>query len=457
MVYGPMEGNVAETPSLDNTSTKLHRIATLAREIQDGPLRTLAHHIDVEFLCEAFRRTRKDGAPGVDGRTARRYEENLEVNLQDLLDRAKSGSYRAPPVRRVEIPKGDGRSTRPIGIPTIEDKILQRAVTMILEAIYEGDFESFSYGFRPGRSAHQALNALADGTMKMYGGWVVEVDIQGFFDNLEHHHLRDILSKRVGDGVILRLVGKWLNAGVTKGREVSYPVKGTPQGGVISPLLANIYLDEVVDKWWVHTIEPRLYGRAVMVRYADDMVMVFERKRDAERMVKALPKRFARYGLAVHPEKTRMLPFEPPDKRTPGRRGGPPTAPGSFDFLGFTLHWRRTQKGKWGVGRKTASSRVRRTLTRLNQWLKKHRHLPVPAQRKKLCAALQGHYAYFGVTGNARTLHRVFDRVTKMWRKWLSRRSGGPEMSWEKFRRILDRHPLPSPRIVHSIYRRANP
>lgn len=445
------------TLNLGSTSTKLHRIAALAREIRDEPLRTLSHYIDVEFLTEAFRRTRKDGATGVDGQTAREYGENLEANLQDLLNRAKSGLYHAPPVKRVEIPKGDGRKTRPIGIPTFEDKVLQRAVSMVLESIYEQSFEDFSFGFRPGRSPHQALDYLAIGTTKMYGGWVVEVDIRSFFDNLDHHHLREVLNKRVGDGVIRRLVGKWLNAGVMINQELEYPDKGTPQGGVISPLLANIYLDEVVDKWWRHTVAPRLHDRAVMVRYADDMVMVFERRRDAERMMASLPKRFARFGLELHPEKTRLVPFEPPNKRKAWDDDDTPEPPGSFDFLGFTMYWRKTRWGNWGLGKKTARSRLKHTLVRLNQWLKKNRHRPVAEQHKSLRYALLGHYAYFGITGNIRSLHKVCDQVSQMWRKWLGRRGGRRTMSWERFRRLLKSHPLPHPRVVHSIYRRANP
>ena len=256
---------MTETQSSQDISTKLERIAKLAREKPGARLLTLAHHIDVNWLREAYRRTRKDGARGVDGRSAAQYAEQLEVNLQSLLDRAKSGRYFAPPVRRVHISKGDGTETRPIGIPTFEDKVLQRAVAMVIGEVYEQSFHDFSYGFRPGRSAHQALQALHDTMWRMKGGWIVEVDIRKFFDSVDHAHLREILNQRIGDGVLLRLIGKWLNAGVLEGQDLSYPDEGTPQGGVISPLLANIYLHEVLDDWFVRLVRPAIAGSAALV------------------------------------------------------------------------------------------------------------------------------------------------------------------------------------------------
>src|SRR4051812_25676159 len=257
---------MTESPSSQDISTKLERIATQAKEIRDVGLQTLAHYIDVEWLREAYRRTRKDGAPGVDGQSAEQYAEHLEENLQSLLDRAKSGRYRAPPVRRVHIPKGDGTETRPIGIPTFEDKVLQRAVAMVIGEVYEQSFHDFSYGFRPGRSAHQMLQAIRNASVHMAGGWIVEVDIKKFFDTVAHSHLRNILCRRIRDRVLLRLIGKWLNAGVLEGSTLSHPDEGTPQGGVISPLLANIYLHEVLDDWFVRDVQPALDGRAVLVR-----------------------------------------------------------------------------------------------------------------------------------------------------------------------------------------------
>src|SRR5450432_1551434 len=307
----------------ENVSTKLLRIAELAKQMPSAQMRSLSRHIDVEWLREAHRRVRKDGAVGVDGQTAEEYAKNLESNLQSLLDRAKSGDhYRAPPVRRVHIPKGDGSKTRPIGIPTFEDKILQKAVAMALEAVYEQDFLPCSYGFRPGRGAHDALQAVWKQMMGLGGGWVLEADIEGFFDSVDHAKLREVLSQRVSDGVLLRLIGKWLKAGVLEEGVVRHPETGTPQGGVISPLLANVYLHEVLDVWWERDVQPRMSGRTALVRYADDFVLLFEKEEDARRVEAVLSKRFGKYGLKLHPEKTRLVKFERPDSRPPGGDGG---------------------------------------------------------------------------------------------------------------------------------------
>lgn len=445
------EGKMAGTPSPTTVSTKLQRIATLARQAPDMAFTTLAHHIDPEWLREAYRRTRKDGAAGVDGQTAEQYAQALEVNLRSLLDRAKSGSYRAPPVRRVHIPKGDGSATRPLGIPTFEDKVLQRAVAMVLEAVYEQDFLDCSYGFRPGRSAHQALQRLWDVLMDWGGGWVVEVDIQKFFDTLDHGQLRQLVERRVRDGVVLNLIGKWLNAGVLEAGEMTYPEQGTPQGGVISPLLANIYLHEVLDVWWEREVKPRLKGRAELVRYADDFVICFTSQEDARRVMEVLPKRMGKYGLTLHPEKTRLVEFRPP---RPGDKG---QGPRSFDLLGLTLHWGKSRRGRPVVRHKTAASRLRRGLKRVAQWCRLNRHLPVEEQHRTLKQKLLGHYSYYGVTGNWTALSTFAQEVRRTWHKWLARRSQRG-LDWERFKRLLRRLPLPAPRIVHSVYRlAANP
>jgi len=422
--------------------------------MQGKALTSLSHHLDIEFLREAYRRTRRNGATGVDGQSWHEYGERLEENLQELLNRAKSGTYRAPAVRRVRIPKGDKGETRPIGIPTLEDKVLQRAVSMLLEAVYEGDFEDFSYGFRPRRSAHDALDALWENTTKLRGCWIVEVDIRRFFDTLSHSQLLEIVRQRVRDGVVLRLIGKWLNAGVMEGEELSYPESGTPQGGVISPLLANVYLDYVLDKWWRRDVLPRMRGRAFLVRYADDFVMGFELEQDAKRVMAVLPKRFARFGLKVNEAKTRKVDFRRP--RGPNGRSAKGQKPGTFDFLGFTLYWGRSRKGRPTVKRKTSASRFRRTLKRAREWLRAHIHAPIRLQHERLSVALKGHDSYFGVTGNIRALQNLRHCLIRLWRRCLARRSS-KGFTWEKMTALLERYPLPRARIVHSCYGASKP
>lgn len=430
-------------PNLDNVSTKLERIAELARGSPTMAINTLAHHIDVEFLHAAYQRTRKDGASGIDGSTAATYEEQLEGNLRSLLDRFKSGTYFAPPVRRVHIPKSDG-STRPIGIPTFEDKVLQRAVAMVLTAVYEQDFLDCSYGFRPNRSAHDALDALWTGLMRMGGGWVLEVDIRRFFDSVEHQHLRTILDQRVRDGVIRRSIDKWLKAGVLEDGTLSYPDAGTPQGGVISPILANVYLHEVLDVWFEREVRPRLRGQAVLVRYADDFVIAFEEETDARRVMDVLPKRFGRYGLTLHPEKTRLVEF---------KRPGGGSRPGTFDLLGFTHFWEKARNGNWAVKRKTAKDRFGRSLRRISEWCRKNLHQPVAEQHKALGRKLVGHFGYFGIIGNSQSLGRFKHEVQQIWRTWLRRRSAAsrPHWTWQRFVEFLRRNPLPPARIVRRL------
>lgn len=435
---------MTEIPSSSAISLKLQRIAELASKAPELVFTSLAHHIDEDFLREACRRTRKDAAAGVDGQTAVEYLANLKENLQSLLGRAKSGTYRAPPVRRVHIPKGDGSKTRPIGIPTFEDKVLQRAVVMLLEPIYEQDFVDWSYGFRPGRSAHQALAATRKGLMEMRGGWVLEVDITSFFDEVGHAHVREFVRKRVRDGVLLRLLGKWLKAGVFENGVVTTSDEGTPQGGVISPLLANIYLHEVFDRWFEDEVRPRLGADAFAVRYADDIMIAFSSKHDAQRVMEVLPKRLDRFGLRLHPEKTRLVEF-----RRPSWSGGDPK-PETFDLLGFTHFWARSLKGNWVIFRKTARDRFRRAVRKLDRWCRHNRHSPVGEQHKQLCAKLRGLDAYYGITGNWFTLAKLRRAVMRAWRRWLHRRSQRG-LSWEKFNRLLQRFPLPPPRIIHQV------
>jgi group II intron reverse transcriptase/maturase len=439
-----------ETSGSETVCTKLERIAKLARQAPAMVLTTLAHHIDLDWMREAYRRTRKDGAPGVDQQTAEQYAEQLEDNLRSLLERAKAGTYCAPPVRRVHIPKGNGE-TRPIGIPTFEDKILQRAVAMVLEAVYEQEFLACSYGFRPGRSAHQALASLWDRAMEMAGGWIIEVDVRKFFDTVDHRHLMDVLRCRVRDGVLLRLISKWLHAGVMEDGSVSYPETGTPQGGVISPILANVFLHKVLDIWFERDVKPRLRGRAHLIRYADDAVLLFEAEEDARRVMTVLPKRFGKYGLTLHPDKTRLLPFQRPPKRPPPNSGAPSTQPSTFDLLGFTHYWGRSRRGNWAIKRRTAKDRFSRALRRVSEWCRHHMHDKVRSQRKGLAEKLRGHYGYYGITGNSDAIRRFSWEVVAVWRKWLNRRSQNAKMTWERMHRLLGHYPLPPPRIAHPL------
>lgn len=434
---------MGETQGSQTVYTKLQRIAEMARKYPDRAFTTPAHNIDIDWFREAYRRTRKDGALGIDRQTAAEYAMNLQSNLESLLDRAKSGTYRAPPVRRVHIPKGDGSTTRPIGIPTFEDKVLQRAVAMLLQAIYEQDFLDCSYGYRPRRSAHQALEAVRDATMPVGGGWVLEVDVRKFFDTMDHEHIIGILRRRVRDGVLLRLIGKWLHAGVMEDGELSYPESGSPQGGVISPLLANIYLHEVVDQWFYREAKPRLRGRAQLVRYADDLILAFSSHYDAKRVYAVLPKRFGKYGLTLHPDKTRLLDFRRMDR-------GNPTDPASFDFLGLTHHWGVTRRGSQIVMQRTAKDRFSRALRRIRQWCRDHRHEPLATQQKKLVEKLRGHYGYFGITSNYPALDRFYRETRRAWQKWLSRRSHTGYVDWNRMLGLLERFPLPRPRITRS-------
>jgi len=431
------------TSSLDSLSTKRQRIAETATRLPNKALWSLSHHLDVAWLEEAYRRTRKDGALGVDQQSAEQYAEHLEVNLAMLLDRVKAGSYRAPPVRRAHIPKGNGE-TRAIGIPTFEDKVLQRAVVMLLEPIYEQEFRNYSYGFRPGRSAHDALASFWEQAMGMAGGWVLEVDIRKYFDTIDHQHLRRIVRRRIADGVLLRLIDKWLNAGVMESGLVHFPDAGTPQGGVISPLLANIYLHEILDEWWAGEVRSRLRGNAFLIRYADDFVMCFSSEDDARRVMDVLPKRFEKYGLALHPTKTRLVPFGSPNRR----RDMP--SPGSFDFLGFTHFWGSTRNEKWAIKRKTAGDRFRRSLRKVVSWIRANRHEPVEQQYRTLCRKLDGHCAYYGITGNSYSLERFRHAVNMVWAKWIGRRAEGRVRGLRR-KRPLRRYHFPTAKAVHSV------
>ncbi len=442
-VMGLEERKMKDTSRSENISTRLLKIAELAKKAPKMVFTTLAHHIDEEFLKEAYRRTRKDGAAGVDGQSGAEYAKHLETNLPRLLNQFKSGCYKAPPVRRVEIPKGDGKKTRPIGIPTFEDKVLQRAVAMVLEAVYEQDFLNCSYGFRPGRSAHQALEVLWQGLMSMNGGWVVEVDIKDFFGSLNYRHLRNFLDQRVQDGVIRRTIDKWLAAGVLEKGQLLHPETGSPQGGVVSPVISNIYLHEVMDKWFEETVKPVLRGKAFMVRYADDIVCVFADEKDAKRVYDVLPKRFAKHGLELHETKTKLVNFLSPSKDGNGR-------PEVFDLLGFTHKWGKSKRGNNVVQRQTSKNRLKSAVKRVYQWCKDNLHMKLKEQHHQLVLKLRGHYGYYGITGNIKQIQNFRHQTELAWFKWLGRRSQKATLTWERFEAISRVYPLPPPRIVHS-------
>jgi RNA-directed DNA polymerase len=437
---------MSAAPMAESVSPELLKVIERAKRDPQTSFFSLAHLIDEAALARAFHRLRKDAAVGVDGITKEQYGRELEGNLRALRERMREGRYRHQSIRRVHIPKDKGR-TRPIGISTIEDKIVQSAITEILSAIYEPIFSSDSYGFRPGRSAHDAIRALNEELLSGVS-WVLEADIVSFFDSIDRKMLMEMLQQRVADGSLLRLVGKCLHVGVLDGEEFSRPDEGAVQGSVLSPMLGNIYLHHVLDLWVEREVRPRLRGKVFLVRYADDFLLGFEREDDAKRVTEVLPKRFERYGLKLHPEKTRLLPFDRPDKGSPKGKG-----PATFDFLGFTVHWARRRGGQWMPGFKTRRARLRRAITAVADWCRRHRHRPVKEQHAALKRRLTGHYNYFGVNGNLRSLSRLAWAAGAAWWKWLRRRSQKTSLTWERFRGLLDRFPLPRPRLRVQIWR----
>lgn len=421
---------------------KLQWLAEQARENKEMKFGNIIYLINEQALLEAFQKTRKDGAPGIDGQTGEEYKAHLEENTRNLLERLKTWRYRAPAVRRVWIPKEDG-SKRGLGLPTFEDKMLQRAVMTLLNQIYEQDFQDCSYGFRPGRGAHDALRALRGQCYETKAKWIVDVDIRGFFDSIDHAVVRELLQKRIADQGIIRLIGKWLKAGVLEGEEIINPETGTPQGGVISPLLANICLHYILDEWYAEEVRPRLKGKSFLLRYADDFVIGCEREDDARRIMEVLPKRMQRFGLTLNTDKTRIVSFAMPLGESKGK--------GTFDFLGFTHYWAKTKKGLWIIKRKTARQRVKRALKRIHQWCRSNMHAPVKDQCRTLRKKLRGHYQYYGIQCNSQALKTVHRYTVRSWKHWLSRRDASNPMTWEKFNtKVLKWFPLPPPKVIHA-------
>lgn len=422
--------------------TSLIRIRKLAEENPNLVFTALAHRIDLSLLRESFRQIRKNESSGVDGVTAKEYAQNLDENLYNLHQRLRRGQYAATPVKRIRIPKENGKM-RPIGIPALEDKIVQKAAETILCVIYDVDFYDFSHGFRKGHSRHMAIQEIREQCLKLNINRIADADISGFFDNINHQLLMEVIKQRVNDGGILKLIGKWLNAGVLEEGKLSHSDSGTPQGGVISPLLANIFLHTVLDDWFVKTVKPRMKGRCFIIRRADDFIIGFQVKSDADRVMEVLPKRFGKYSLSLNMEKTKIIPFMKPGKKYTSA---------AFDFPGFTFYWGKSLMGKWVIKKQTACKRRKRFMKALWEWLRRIRHEPIKEQYEGLCAKLRGWYQYYGVIGNYKALESVYEFARRAWQYWLNRRSEKGGTNWEKFKQLLlMTFVLPKPRIIHSI------
>jgi RNA-directed DNA polymerase len=424
------------TSIADNKSPELLKVVERAKDPKFTFL-ALAHLIDEAALTRAYHRLRADAAVGIDGITKEQYGQELERNIRSLHERLRTKRWRHQPIRRIHIPKDNGKS-RPIGISSTEDKVVQEALRELLEAIYEPIFHDCSYGFRRGRSAHDALRAVNGMLFRGEVSWILEIDVESFFDSINRKMLLEMLQERVVDGSLKRLVGKCLHVGVFDGDEYSESEEGTVQGSVLSPVLGNLYLHHVLDGWFERDVMPRIRGRARLIRYADDAVIGFEREADAWKVLEALKKRFERYGLRLHPEKTRVVPFARPDRTTKNGK-----ASATFDFLGFTHYWRRARSGRWMPWVRTRTARLRRFIATVADWCRSHRHEPVKEQHAALTRRIAGHFNYFGVNGNVSCLQHVLRTCTVVWHKWLNRRSQRASKTWDEFNDLLQRHPLP--------------
>ena len=434
----------------ESVETKLQRIAEKARKEPDCQFTSLFHLMDVEFLRGCFEWLRKDAAPGIDKVTKEEYGKNLEGNLCKLVERLHSMSYIPQPVRRVYIPKLGSANQRPLGIPALEDKLVQAGLVRILGAIYEGDFIDDSYGFRPGRGCHDALRKLS---MEVESGSIhviVEADIKGFFDNVQHEWMMEFLSHRIADKRILRYVKRFLIAGVMEDEVLKATEDGTPQGGIISPLLANIYLHYSLDLWFTRRFIKTCEGRACLIRYADDFVVCFQRVGDAKRFREELDGRLGKFGLEVAAEKTKILEFGPLAKLKANARGEKVQ---TFEFLGLTHYCSRTRNGsRFRMKRKTSRKKFKAKLLAFKDWLKKSRVLPTPELMKRAAAKLRGHFAYYGVTDNSRGIGRFDHEIRKLLFKWLNRRGKRGCMSWKKFGMLLSKYPFPKLRIKVNLF-----
>jgi len=438
--------NAFRTQRRADASSALERVREAARRDRRQRFTALLHHVyDVRRLRAAYLALKRDASAGVDGETWRSYGQQLEDNLRQLSERLRRGAYRAKPVRRAYIAKSDGR-LRPLGVPTLEDKLVQRAVVEVLHAIYETDFVGFSYGFRPGRSPHRALDALTVGIQRRKVDWVLDADIRGFFDTLDHGWLVKFIEHRVADRRVVRLIRKWLDAGVLEDGKRTRSAEGTVQGGSISPLLANVYLHYVFDLWVQQWRKRRASGDVIVVRYADDFVLGFQHRRDAECFLAELRERFARFNLTLHPDKTRLIEFgrfAAADRKLRGDG-----KPASFDFLGFTHSCSRTRTGTFTVRRQTMRRRLQAKLREIKQTLRERLHDPVPEHGRYLASVVRGHARYYGVPGNSHALGTFRWAMVRLWWRALNRRSQGHHVTWPRMRRLVARW-IPSMRICH--------
>jgi len=438
---------------LSKTWAKLSSISECSRKDPSFEFMSLAHHLNVEFLRDCYQSLNRNKAVGVDKVSWQEYGQDLDVNLEDLELRLKQKSYKPLPARRVYIPKGKNEF-RPLGIPTIESKIVERGITRILQSIYEMDFLDCSYGFRPKRSAHQALNTVDNAIMKNPVNHIVEADIKGFFDNVNHDMLIDFMSIRIKDSSLIFLVKRFLKAGYVDDGLLVASDRGTPQGGILSPILANIFLHYVLDIWYEQEVKVHVKGYCELVRYADDYVCLVQHKAEANRIREGLENRFSKYGLTLHPEKTRVFSFgrfERENAHKQNRRAN------TFTFLGFTHYCDIGRKGYFKVGRKTAKKKFKAKIKAMNIWLKSIRNLiPTKEWWQTLRAKLRGHFQYYGVSGNSRSIQQYYFLVLGLVHKWLNRRSQKKKMSWSKLYKYLTLYPLPQPKIIHKIYTSSN-
>jgi RNA-directed DNA polymerase len=429
----------------ESMSPGLLKVVERAQREPEARFHSLAHLIDVSALERSYRGQRKNAAAGVDGVTKEQYGEALRANLSDLHERMKTMRYRHRPLKRVYVPKGPNQ-TRPIGVSVFEDKIVQEALREVLEAVYEQDFLECSHGFRPKRKAHDAVRALDRAVHQGKVNCVLEVDIESFFDSLVRSKLAEMLQIRIADGSLLRLIGKCLHVGVLEGEEYHEPEEGTTQGSVLSPLLGNIYLHYALDVWFEREVKPQLQGAATLIRYADDFVIAMERGEEAQQVLALLRERLGQYGLTLHPEKTRLVEFGRPSANQRGK------GPGTVDFLGFTFYWGQGRRGTWMMRCKTRQVRLRRAIQAVGEWCRRHRHRPLKEQHAALKRRLVGHFNYFGVNGNLRSLVCLVEQTKRHWFKWLRRRGQRRPLSWERFGPLLQRYPLPKPRITVRIW-----